>query len=260
MSVSFITKCLTFFTENNFISPNQLRFRPGDSCVNQLFAITHEIYKSFDERFEVRLVFLNISKAIVKVCHEGLLLKLNQNDISGNLLKLLHGFFSCRKQRVVLNGQYSSWNNVTAGVSQGSILGPLLFLIYINDSPNDLSSNCKLCADDTSLFSVVSNIHTSATTLSQDLRSITNWAFQWKMIFKPDLSKQAQEVILSRKIKNLPHPTLLFNNILLSNSLFQKHLRLTLDLKLNFSKHIKSITQKISKTMCLLREFQQVLP
>ena len=104
-------------------------------------------------------------------------LKVNQNGISGNLLKILRDFLSCRKQQLVLNGQHSSWDNVTAGVLQGSILGPLLFLIYINDLPNDLSSNCKLFADDTSLFSVVNNIHTSATTLSQDLNAITNWAF-----------------------------------------------------------------------------------
>ena len=94
-----------FFTENNLICPNQSRFRTGDSCVNQLLAIiTHEIYKSFDEGFEVRGVFLDISKAFDKVWHEGLLLKLNQNGISGNLLKLLSDFLSYRKQRVVLNG------------------------------------------------------------------------------------------------------------------------------------------------------------
>ena len=93
-------------------------------------------------------------------------------------MKLLRDFLSCRKQQVVLNSQLSSWDNVTAGVPQGSILGSLLFLIYINDLPNDLSSNCKLFADDTSLFSVVNNIHTSATTLSQDLNATTNWAFQ----------------------------------------------------------------------------------
>ena len=91
---------------------------------------------------------------------------------------------------------------------------------------------------------MVSNIHTCATTLSQDLNSITNWAFHWKIIFNSDLSKQAQEVIFSRKIKKLLHPTLLFNNIPLSNSLFQKHLDLTLDIKLIFSEHVKLITKK----------------
>ena len=110
------------------------------------------------------------------------------------------------------------------------------------------------------LFSEVNNIHTSATTLSQHLKAITERVFQWKMIFNPDLSEQAEEVIFSRKIKKLLHPTLLFNNIQLNNSLFQKHLGLTLDIKLNFSEHIKSITKKISKTMGLLRKFQQIFP
>ena len=89
---------LTFFTENNLISPNQSGFRHWYSCVNQLLAITHEICKLFHEGFEVRRVFLDISKAFDKVWHEGLLFKLNQNGISGNLLKLLLDFLSYRKQ------------------------------------------------------------------------------------------------------------------------------------------------------------------
>ena len=152
-------------------------------------------------------------------------------------MKLIRDFLSYRKQRVVLYDQHSSWDNVNAGVPQGSILGPLLFLICINDLSNNLFS----FADDTSLFPVVNNIHTSATTLSQDLTALTNWTFQWKTIFNPDLRKQAQDIIFSRKIKKLLHPTLLFNNIPLNNSLFQKHRGLTLDIKLNFSEHIKSI-------------------
>ena len=101
------------------------------------------------------------------------------------------------------------------------------------------------------------------TALSQDLNAITNWTFQWKMIFNPDLSKQTQEVIFSGKIKSsinllnqLIHPTLLFNNIPLTNTLFQKHLSLTLDIKLNFWEHIRSITKKISRTMGLLQKFR----
>ena len=252
----------TFFNDNNLISPNQSGFRPGDSCINQLIAITHEIYKSFDDGLEVRGVFLDISKAFDKVWYEGLLLKLSLNGLSGNLLKLLRDFLCCRKQRVVLNGQNSSWENVNTGLLQRSILGPLLFLIYINDLSNGVSSNCKLFADDTSLFSVRSRhpIQSSASTLRNDLTVISNWAFQWKMIFNPDLTKQAPEVIFSRKTKKLLHPYLSFNDIPIKNSISQKHLALTLDVKLNFVEHIKNITQKISKTIGLLRKFQPVLP
>ena len=123
------------------ISPKQSGIRPGHSCANQLLAITYEVYKSFEEGFEVRGVFLDIYKAFDKVWHEGLPFKLNKNDIFGNRLKLLRNFLSC--QRVVLNGQHLSWDNVTTGLPQGSILGSLLSLIYINDLSNDLSSNCK---------------------------------------------------------------------------------------------------------------------
>ena len=103
-----------------------------------------------------------------------LLFKLNENGISGNVLKLLRNLLSCWKQRVAWNGQHSSWTNVTAGVPQGSILGPLLLLIYINRLPNDVSSNCKLFSGDTSPFLVLNNIHTSATALRQDLNELTN--------------------------------------------------------------------------------------
>ena len=132
---------IEFFIRNDLISQSQSGFKPGDSCINQLLAITHEIYKSFDACLDVRAVFLDISKAFDKVWHQGLLYKLEQNGISGNLPETLTDFLKDRKQRVVLNGQNSSWANVEVGVPQGSILGPLLFLIYINDLPDNLSTN-----------------------------------------------------------------------------------------------------------------------
>ena len=98
-----------------------------------------------------------------------------------------------------MNGQCSSWADVNASVSQGSIFGPLLFLIYINDLSHGLKGECKLFADDTSLFSVVNDINTSASDLNEDLEKIDNWAFKWKMNFNPDPNKQAQEIIFSRK-------------------------------------------------------------
>ena len=84
-----------------------------------------------------------------------------------------------------------------SGIPQGSVLGPLLFLIYINDLPDGINSLCKIFADDTSLFSKVYDIHNSESKLNDDLEKMSYWAYQWKMQFNPDPSKQANEVIFS---------------------------------------------------------------
>ena len=190
--------------EEKLLNPNQSGFRPSDSCINQLLAITHEIFEAFEcnPPLEVRTVFLDISKAFDKVWHEGLLYKLKSMGISGELYNLLENYLSGKFQRVILNGQHSSWKPILAGVPQGSILGPLLFLIYINDLPNELKSNVKLFADDTSLFTIVKDINESASILNNDLLLISKWAFNWKMLFNPDPTKPAQEVIFSKKKEN----------------------------------------------------------
>ena len=97
-------------------------------------------------------------------------MKLKQNGISGNVLNIFEDFLRNRKQKVVLNGQTSIWENIYAGVPQGSILGPLLFLIYINDLAKNLSSNPKLFVYDTYLFSVVRDLNTSANEINDDLK------------------------------------------------------------------------------------------
>ena len=159
-----------FFLDNKLISTKQSCFKPGDSYINQLLSITREIYKSFDDELEVRSVFSDISKAFDKVWHEGLFFKLEQNDISGDLLNILWDFLRNRKQRVVLNGQVSTRTIVNARVPQGSTLSLLLFLIYVNDLSDNLSSNVKSFADNTSLFSVIHDINVSAGELNEELQ------------------------------------------------------------------------------------------
>ena len=150
--------------------------------------------------------------------------------------------------------------SVNAGVLQGSISGPLLLLIYITDLSDNLSSNVKLFADDTSLFSVIHDINVSAGELNEDLKKISEWAFQWKMVFNPDASKQAQEVIFSRKIKKNIHPPLVFNNAIVSQTNSQKHLGVTLDLKLTFEEHLLNVIKTVNRTTGLMRKLQSVLP
>ena len=148
---------LDFLEENSLLCPHQSGFCSSDSCQSKLLSIVHDIYVSFDQSptLEVRANFLDISKAFDKVWHEGLIFKLEHIGISGNLLSLLKSFLNNRFQRVVLNGQCSNWSSVLGGVPQCSILGPLLFLIYINDRPEGLQSSVKHFADDTSLFSTI---------------------------------------------------------------------------------------------------------
>ena len=138
---------------------SQSGFRKGDSCVAQLLAIVQNIHKNLDNTpsTDTHGVFLDMSKAFDKVWHEGLLFKLKTYGIEGSILALLGDFLSARQQRVLINGKFSGWRNISAGVPQGSVLGPLLFLIYINDLPDSLQSKPYLFADDVSLFEPVHN-------------------------------------------------------------------------------------------------------
>ena len=251
-----------YLENNNLLNPHHSGFRPGDSFVHQLLSITYDIYKSFDANpsLEVRGIFLDTSKAFDRVWHEGLLFKLKRVGLSGKYYGLIKSFLRNRHQRVVLNGQSSKWSSIKAGVPQGSVLDPLFFLVYINDLPNGLLSNPKLFADDTSTFSVVKDHLNSSNKLNEDLSKISQWAYQWKMSFNPDVSKQAQEVIFSRKKNIGNHPAVFFNNLPITRKSAQKHLGLLLDEKLNFSEHINEKLKKVTKSINLLRKLNLTLP
>ena len=254
------TNLFKYLKVNNLITENQSGFQSGDSCTNQLLSLVHEIHESFDCGLEVRSVYLDMSKAFDKVWHEGLIFKLKQNGIEGKLLNLLSNYLINRKQRVVLNGMESNWGEIFSGVPQGSVLGPLLFLVYINDLEEGIKSHVKFFADDTSIFSVVNDPVVSAVNLQHDLDLITEWSYQWKMSFNPDPSKQAEEIIFSHKRNNPDHPPIHFNNIEVKRVTDHKHLGLNLDPKLSFTKHI---TEKIGiarKGIGIIKHLAPYLP
>ena len=138
----------TFFISNNLITTNQSCFCSGDSTTNQLLPLVDKILASFDSRnfLEVMSVFLDISKAFDKVWHEGLIFKLNKMVSQAMSSIFLINYLSGRRQRVVINGTSSKYFQVELGVPQGSVRGPLLFLIYINDLENGIKSKVKFFA------------------------------------------------------------------------------------------------------------------
>ena len=251
-----------YFESNNLLSSCQSGFRKNDSCISQLLAITHEIYKNFDNcpPVETRSIFLDISKAFDKVWHEGLLFKLKCYGIKGSLLTLIKSFLSDRLQRVVLNGKCSTWREVLVGVPQGSILGPLFFLIFINDLPIGLQSNVKIFADDTALFSAMFDNLISSNILNTDLTLISEWAYQWKMSFNPDPLKQAVEVVFSTKSISTQLPILTFNGSTICSIKSHKHLGMILDKKLSFNHHLKEKIAKANKGIGMITRLYTYLP
>ena len=192
--------------------------------------------------------------------HDGLIFKLKQNSISGSLLKLFKNYLHNRTQRVVLNGSSSDYSEIESGVPQGSVLGPQLFLIYINDLERDRKSNIKCFADDTMLFSVVKDLVISADDLNHDLDIIYQWAHQWKMEFNPDHTKQATEILFSCKKVSPIHPQLIFNGTVVKKVNEQKHLGFILDSVLSFKKHIDEKIIKAKKNIGIIKHLSKYIP
>ena len=243
---------------NKFISDKQSGYRRNDSTIKQLLSITHEIYNAFDKdpSQDLRAVFLDISRAFDRVWHEGLIFKLKQIGIDCEYINIVKDFLADRKQRVVIDGKKSDWTSIESGVPQGSILGPLLFLVYINDLIDSVESDIQIFADDTFIFRLAD--HSSTEELNRDLDRITMWAHQWKMVFNPDLSKQAVEVIFSRRnVKSTLPDQLIFNNIPVKTVSETKHLGMILDEKLNFESHLSEKIAKAKQGLGLMKQLKK---
>ena len=196
--------------DNNVLSSLQSGFIQGDSTVNQLTFLYNTFCQALDMGKEVRVVFCDIRKAFDRVWHAGLLHKLKAAGVQGELLKWFTNYLAERKQRVILPGVASDWTYILAGVPQGSILGPILFLIYINDIVAEIGSNIRLFADDTSLYIIVENPITSAVCLNSDLSKISIWANNWLVDFYPI---KTESMLISRKLNKPVHPPLFMQEV-----------------------------------------------
>ena len=147
----------------------------------------------------------------------------------------------------ISNGSYSDYSSIESGVPQGSVLGPLLFLVYINDLERNIQSNIKLFADDTMLFSIVKNPEMYANDLNHGLDAIRQWVHQWKLELNPDPTKQTTEVLFFCKKSSPNHPQVMFNGIVKAKMNDQKHLGLILDSSLSYKKYLNEKIIKAKK-------------
>ena len=204
---------------NSAIYCHQHGFQKGISCETQLISIIHEWASILNVHGQVDGIFLDFEKAFDSVPHERLLLKARFYGITGKLHYWLRDFLSGSRQRVVVNGSSSKWSLVLSGVSQGTVLGPILFLLFINDLPSGISSSVKLFADDSVLFR---HIRTPADQhiLQHDLAHLEEWAFTWQMNFSPSKCYK-----MSITLKRQPYPfTYVLNGTPLEGVTSQKYL------------------------------------
>ena len=167
---------------NNLFSEEQHGFIAGRSCTTQLLEFMEEITEAVDRGDDVDVIYLDFAKAFDKVPHQRLLAKLHGYGIQGKTHEWIRDFLSNRQQRVVVNGVYSDWVPVTSGIPQGSVLGPVLFLVYINDLPDELNCLKKLFADDGKVYSPIRNIQNEVN-MPGKVDNSEVWADKWEMVF-----------------------------------------------------------------------------
>ena len=243
-----------YIRDNNILTPHQSGFRPGDSTTNQLAYLYHKFSQALDLKKDVRIVFCDISKAFDRVWFEGILFKLRNIGIGGKLLSFFKDYLSDRYQTVVIDGESSSPGRITAGVPQGSVLGPLLFLIYINDLTVNIRSNIKLYADDTSLFIEVDDSQQAADIINQDLITVKHWADQWLVTFSPEKTE-----LMTCSFRSINHPPILFDNTILEETKSHKHLGLTLTSNLSWTTHLDNILKSVTQITDVIRSLKYIL-
>lgn len=242
------SQIMDHYDSNHILADQQHGFRARRSCESQLLITVDEVAKSLAHGEQVDIVLLDFSKAFDKVPHQRLLHKLHFYGIRGNTWNWIKDFLAKRTQQVNLEGQSSTRADVISGVPQGTVMGPLLFLTYINDLPEHTSSDARLFADDCLLYRKI-NSRADAEQLQKDLKSLEKWEREWQMEFHP---QKCTVIHVSRKQRPITNNYLLHGHTLESVS-SGKYLGVTINNRLNWTEHINNVRAKSSKTLGFLR-------
>ena len=235
-------------TAYQILCDKQYGFRPNHSCETQLLNIVEEIQLSLDHHHAVDLVFINFRKAFDTVPHQCLMKKLHHYGIQGNIYNWIFSWLTKRTQRVVIKGHSSTSIHVDSGVPQGTVLGPLMFLLYINDTTTNITSSVRLFADDCVLYHVIHS-EQDHHLLQQDLNYIIQWTKRWQMSLN---TNKCAILTCSRSTSPLEFQYYIDNEALTRTN---QHLYLGVlfHSSMSFSPHISNITSNAIKSLNFVR-------
>lgn len=240
---------------HHFLSNSQHGFRKGLSCETQLSSFTHDLHVNLDSNIQTDVIFLDFEKAFDKVPHHRLMHKLSLLNLDPLVFNWIENFLLRRKQFVVLNGAQSNTAPVLSGVPQGTVLGPLLFLIYVNDLPSHITNNIRLFADDCVLYARIT-CKQDQLNLQADLIRIENWCKNWQMSLNVSKCK-----LMSFSRRACP----LVNNYTLSGSSLQstkvyKYLGVHITHDLSWTTHVNKLIASTTRSLGYLQRTMKLAP
>ena len=244
---------MTHLDNNNILYDLQHGFRSKRSTETQLLAFTQDVLKNLRKGTQTDVIIMDFAKAFDKVSHWRLALKLKNYGITGSINKWIKEFLSQRSQRVVCSGEHSDWAPVLSGVPQGSVIGPILFLIYINDLPDEVGATVRLFADDTIMYMALTNAN-DATSLQQDLDKLASWEEKWKMSFHP---QKCSVLRITRSKSPMIYNYKLHGHILKAET-NSKYLGVKLNDKFSWNNHIDDVCRKGNSSVGFLRRNLQI--
>ena len=232
--------------KHGLIKDSQHGFTSGRSCLTNLLDFFEAVTKYLDEGSDVDLIYLDFCKAFDKVPHKRLLIKLEALGIDNKISGWIASWLANRRQRVVVEGEYSGWDRVISGVPQGSVLGPVLFIIYINDIDDGILSKINKFADDCKLGRKVTN-QEDIEILRQDLEKLSEWADRWQMKFN------VEKCAVLHMGKSEINRNYEINHTQLKTHKVEKDLGILVDGNMKFSEHCNSVVNSANATLGMIK-------
>ena len=238
-------------TRLSLISPHQHGFMKGRSCNTQLLTVLEHWTDILDNNTPIDVIYFDFKKAFDTVPHKRLLHKLKSYGIGGNVLNWIREFLTGRTQRVVVNNNTSTWAEVCSGVPQGSVLGPILFVLHINDLPDKVSSFIKLFAEDTKIYRPILNSSDIAN-IQKDIDEMVQWSKDWLLQYHP---QKCSKLRLGPEQPGTTYHMADEHGTVteIKESKSEKDLGVHIDNHLSFDDHIRLTVSKANKQLGLIR-------